>query len=157
MVCGTPSWRIADISPNLSIRTQFFEFKRSALNREKAINPAQHQSFWELSHSTTVILYKNDRSFLRYATLRAIPRPHCSLLSLDLRLSAKITCRSRAINDDIIEPGKRVWRADGEVFHHEPTSPCCHRFRGFRCQAATGDYTAGCTKRYPGTNGVHPA
>jgi hypothetical protein len=28
--------------------------------------------FWERSHSTTVILYKNDRSFWHYATPRAI-------------------------------------------------------------------------------------
>jgi hypothetical protein len=47
----------------LSIRTQFVESKRSALISEKTTNLAQHQHFWELSHSTTVILYKNDRSF----------------------------------------------------------------------------------------------
>jgi hypothetical protein len=40
-----------------------FESKRSAWISERAINPAEHQHFWELSHSTTVILYKNDRSF----------------------------------------------------------------------------------------------
>jgi AraC family transcriptional regulator len=61
--------------------------KRSALMSGRTINPAQRQHFWELSHSTTVILYKNDRSFLRYATLRAIRRPRCSLLSLDLKFS----------------------------------------------------------------------
>src|ERR1700693_3325789 len=57
----------------LSIRTQFSSPNESALIAERTINPAQHQHFWELSHSTTVILYKNDRSFWRYATLRRNP------------------------------------------------------------------------------------
>jgi hypothetical protein len=50
-----------------------FESKRSALLGERTINPAQHQHFWELSHSTAVILHKNDRSFWRYDTLRRNP------------------------------------------------------------------------------------
>ena len=51
-------------------------------------------------------------------------------MNLDLRLSAKVACPNRAIYDDIIELGKRLRCADGEVFHHEPTAPCCHRFCG---------------------------
>jgi hypothetical protein len=40
-----------------------FVSKRSALISERTINPAQRQHFWKRFHSTTVILYKNDRSF----------------------------------------------------------------------------------------------
>src|SRR5271154_5308890 len=81
--------------------------------------------------------------------------PVRALLSLGLRLSAQIACRNRAIHDDIIELSKRLRRADGEVFHDEPTAPCCHRFRGFRCPAANSDYPTNCTERHPGANRVH--
>src|ERR1700723_3329784 len=152
MLRGTPSWRIADIRPicrfGLSFRVQ-----TPALIIERTINPALHPHFWEPSHSTTVILYKNDRSFWRYATLR---RNLSSALFPVIRLSAEIACCNRAIHDDIIELSKRLWRADGEVFHHEPTAPCCHRFCGFRRPAATGDYPADCTEWHPGTNRFDP-
>src|SRR5580693_6083587 len=83
--------------------------------------------------------------------------PARALLSLGLRLSAKIVaCRDRDIHDDIIELSKRLRCTDGEVFHHEPTTKCCHRFCGFRRPAATGDYPADCTEWHPGTNCVHP-
>src|SRR5258708_21445477 len=82
--------------------------------------------------------------------------PVRALLSLGMRLPDKIACRNRAIHDDIIELSKRLWRADGEVFHHEPTAPCRHRFRGFRRPAATGNYPADRTEWHPGTNCVHP-
>ena len=47
-----------------------FRVQTPALTSERTINHAQHPHFWELSHATTVILHKNDRSFWRYATLR---------------------------------------------------------------------------------------
>src|SRR5271163_1596237 len=78
----------------LSIRTQFSCPNEAHLINERTINPAQHQHFWELSHSTTVILYKNDRSFWRYATAvlsegafnSGMPRP-CSFESWSETLS----------------------------------------------------------------------
>src|ERR1700733_8946012 len=82
--------------------------------------------------------------------------PVRALLSLGPRLSAKIACRDRAIHDDIIELSKRLRCADGEVFHHEPTTECCHRFGGFRRAAATSDYPVDFTEWHPGTNCVHP-
>ena len=47
----------------LSIRTAIFGPKRSALIGERTMNPSRNQQFRKLSHSTKVILYKNDRSF----------------------------------------------------------------------------------------------
>src|ERR1700689_4287092 len=66
-----------------------------------------------------------------------------------------ITRRNGAVHDDLIEPSKRLRHADGEVFHHEPTAHRCHRFRGFRRPAATGNYPADCTERHPGANRIH--
>ena len=146
----------------LSIRTQFSSPNESALIAERTIIL--------LSTSISGSYLIQPRSFctrmtvLFGATLRQYFRkvlstqecPVRALLSLGLRLSAQIACRNRAIHDDIIELSKRLRCADGEVFHHEPTAPCCHRFGGFRRPAANGDYPADCTERHPGANCVNP-
>jgi hypothetical protein len=50
----------------------------------------------------------------------------------------------------------RPWHADGEVFHHEPTAPRCHRFCGFHRPSADGDYPVDCAEWHPRANCVHP-
>jgi hypothetical protein len=66
MVRGAPPWRIDLIRPNCRFRLNSRVQGETHLAGDGTVSPPWYQHFWKPSHSTAVILYKNDRSFWRY-------------------------------------------------------------------------------------------